>query len=251
MALPWFKLYAAVWRADTENLGAASRGAHVDLTCARWLGRDLVDDDVQLARAARMTVDEWAQAKTELLRDVWRIEGGRWRWDWLEEQLETARSYSDEQRERSQRAVEARRLRRDQAGNRADDRPDHQANSPSVNRADNPSRSESEEKRPEESRSTSESDATDADADAEPREVIRRFESWFGEQHHKIGGAPWIPHTRDRETIRGFLAEGHDISADDFRRRVEIILMKRKRAQGTLPASLEYVATALSNGAAQ
>lgn len=63
MNRPWMPLYVADYLADTAHLSAAESGAYLHLIMHYWQRGHLLDDDVVLARIAKMSAVEWAEAR--------------------------------------------------------------------------------------------------------------------------------------------------------------------------------------------
>jgi uncharacterized protein YdaU (DUF1376 family) len=56
---PWMPLYIGDFIRDTQHLDATQSGAYLHLIMHYWVHGGLPDDDIQLARIARMRVDTW------------------------------------------------------------------------------------------------------------------------------------------------------------------------------------------------
>jgi uncharacterized protein YdaU (DUF1376 family) len=68
-------MYWSDFKADTEHLGALETGAYMMLIGHYWNTGGLPDDDIKLARIARMTAEEWAVSKStiaEFFQDGWK-----------------------------------------------------------------------------------------------------------------------------------------------------------------------------------
>ncbi len=63
MSRPWMPLYVGDYLADTTHLRAAEHGAYLNLIMHYWMRGGLPQDDVALARIARMTLREWNKAR--------------------------------------------------------------------------------------------------------------------------------------------------------------------------------------------
>lgn len=77
MSPPWMPFYVADYLADTGHLGALEHGAYMLLIMHYWQKGGLPDDDRQLARIARMTDEQFSNARfllEEFFSDGWRHE---------------------------------------------------------------------------------------------------------------------------------------------------------------------------------
>lgn len=74
MSRAWMPLYVADYLADTGHLSAAEHGAYLLLIMHYWSNGGLPDDDRKLGRIARMTPEEWAEARdtiADFFQDGW------------------------------------------------------------------------------------------------------------------------------------------------------------------------------------
>ena len=77
-ALPYMQLYVADYLADTAHLTAAQHGAYLLLIFNYWQrGKPLNNSNERLTNVARMTNDEWAEAKP-ILSEFFEIDGDEW-----------------------------------------------------------------------------------------------------------------------------------------------------------------------------
>lgn len=75
MSRHWMPMYWSDFKADTEHLGALETGAYMMLIGHYWNTGGLPNDDIKLARIARMTPEEWFSSKAtiaEFFQDGWR-----------------------------------------------------------------------------------------------------------------------------------------------------------------------------------
>lgn len=75
MNKPWMPLYIADYLADTAHLTAAQSGAYLHLIMHYWQTGNLPEDDLSLARIARMTAVEWKRHRETVagfFHDGWR-----------------------------------------------------------------------------------------------------------------------------------------------------------------------------------
>lgn len=108
----WMPLYVADYLADTAHLTAAESGAYLHLIMAYWrnggplrLGHDA------LARAARMTPDEWADAEPTVLAFFEWTNDGRLRHGRIDRELDEAGRMYEARRKRTEAATAARAAR--------------------------------------------------------------------------------------------------------------------------------------------
>ena len=77
-ALPYMQLYVADYLADTAHLNAAQHGAYLLLIFNYWQrGKPLNNSNERLTNVARMTKEEWADAKP-ILSEFFEIVGDEW-----------------------------------------------------------------------------------------------------------------------------------------------------------------------------
>ncbi len=96
-ALPWFAFYPGDWVTETARMSPLARAAHIDLLSAVWTGGPVPDDDAMLARCARLSGDEWARVRCELL-NIWKVSDDGWSLDWLTAQRVRATERSQQAR---------------------------------------------------------------------------------------------------------------------------------------------------------
>lgn len=82
----WMPLYIADYLADTTHLSATEHGAYLLLIMHYWTNGGLPDDDKRLARIARLSAKEWAEAKP-ILQEFF-VDG--WRHSRIEQEMLTA-----------------------------------------------------------------------------------------------------------------------------------------------------------------
>jgi uncharacterized protein YdaU (DUF1376 family) len=79
----WMPLYIGDHLGRTMHLSTCDHGAYVLLQIHYWMHGPIQDDDVRLARIARLSSNDWVIAKTSL-SCLFRIEDGFWYDDYLE-----------------------------------------------------------------------------------------------------------------------------------------------------------------------
>lgn len=83
----WMPLYWGDYHRDTGHLGAAEHGGYLLLIGHYWAtGKPLPDNDILLARIARMTTDEWAAAR-RIIEPFFQVSDGLWRHKRINEEL--------------------------------------------------------------------------------------------------------------------------------------------------------------------
>ena len=93
-ALPYMPLYVADYLADTAHLSAMENGAYLMLIMNYWQrGCHLPGKPEQLARIARVTLDEW-NAMEPMLIEFFDVQGGRWHHQRIEFELNKVREKS-------------------------------------------------------------------------------------------------------------------------------------------------------------
>lgn len=104
----WMPLYWGDYLRDTGHLSAAEHGAYLLLLGHYWVTRrPLPDDDRQLARIARMTPDEWADARS-IIQAFFEVRDGHWYQRRLEAELVTAAARKNANVRRAKTAANAR-----------------------------------------------------------------------------------------------------------------------------------------------
>lgn len=97
MSRAWMPLYVADYLADTGHLSAAEHGGYLLLIMHYWQNGGLPNEDRRLARIARMSPDEWADAR-ETLFDL--FEDG-WRHHRIDAELKAAQDISDKAKDKA------------------------------------------------------------------------------------------------------------------------------------------------------
>lgn len=111
-ALPYIQLYPADYLADTAHLNAAQHGAYLLLIMNYWqTGAPLKDSNVRLANVARMSKDEWIEAR-EMLEEFFEISNGEWVHHRIERDLSGVYSKSKNASMAGKASAEARRIKR-------------------------------------------------------------------------------------------------------------------------------------------
>lgn len=111
-ALPYIQLYPADYLADTAHLNAAQHGAYLLLIMNYWqTGAPLKDSNVRLANVARMSQQEWIEAR-ELLEEFFEIKDGEWVHHRIERDLSGVYSKSKNASMAGKASAEARRIKR-------------------------------------------------------------------------------------------------------------------------------------------
>lgn len=91
-ALPYMQLYVADYLADTAHLTAAQHGAYLLLMFNYWQrGKPLNNANERLTNVARMSNEEWLEAKPALA-EFFEIDGDEWRHARIDRDLETVNS---------------------------------------------------------------------------------------------------------------------------------------------------------------
>lgn len=107
----WMPLYIADYLADTAHLTAAQSGAYLHLIMAYWrAGGPLRLTDDALARAARMTPEQWDESRAVVL-EFFRLEDGALRHGRIDHELAEAARLYDARRKRTEAATAARAAR--------------------------------------------------------------------------------------------------------------------------------------------
>lgn len=107
----WMPLYVADYVADTAHLTAAQSGAYLHLIMAYWrAGGPLRLTEAGLARTARMTPAEWAEAAPVVL-EFFRLEDGALRHGRIDHELAEAARLYDARKRRTEAATAARAAR--------------------------------------------------------------------------------------------------------------------------------------------
>jgi uncharacterized protein YdaU (DUF1376 family) len=78
-ALPYMRLYPADYLADTAHLTAMQHGIYLLLIMNYWQrGGPLPNDDIRLARIARVSMRDWKRNRPEL-EQFFTVEESHWR----------------------------------------------------------------------------------------------------------------------------------------------------------------------------
>jgi uncharacterized protein YdaU (DUF1376 family) len=107
-ALPYMPLYVADYLADAAHLTTVEHGAYLLLIMNYWQrGGSLPDDDVRLARIARMGPREWARVKGNL-SEFFDIADGAWSHSRVDTELARVSAKSLKSKKAAQASVERR-----------------------------------------------------------------------------------------------------------------------------------------------
>jgi uncharacterized protein YdaU (DUF1376 family) len=97
-ALPYMPLYVADYLADAAHLTTQEHGAYLLLIMTYWQrGEALPADEVKLARIARMTGEEWACVRDNLI-EFFDITETEWRHNRVERELNLVRDKTEKAR---------------------------------------------------------------------------------------------------------------------------------------------------------
>lgn len=94
MSLPRMSWHIGDYKKDTGHLRAAGHGAYFLLCMHYWATGGLPDDDKQLATIACMTDREW-RAHRDIIKALFKGEGGPWKHKRIEEELANAQAKYD------------------------------------------------------------------------------------------------------------------------------------------------------------
>lgn len=109
MTSPYMPLFVAEYLADTAHLTAAEHGAYLMLIMNYWQrGKALPAEDRKLARIARMSDAEWADAR-DTLAEFFHEEEGEWRHKRIERELSVAAEKSAKAKASARASVESRK----------------------------------------------------------------------------------------------------------------------------------------------
>ena len=109
-SLPYMQLYVSDYLADTAHLTAQQHGAYMLLLMNYWQrGKALDNSNERLSHVARLSPEEWAQAKPTL-EEFFVIEGNLWTHARVEDDLEKIREKSAKASFAGRRSVVARGL---------------------------------------------------------------------------------------------------------------------------------------------
>ena len=108
MSAPWMPLYVADYIADTGHLTTLEHGAYLLLIMTYWRKGGLPDDDAQLTRITRLSLDEWLNVRStvaELFHDGWKHKR-------IDAELSKAADKAKQASEAGKRSAEARSAQR-------------------------------------------------------------------------------------------------------------------------------------------
>lgn len=111
-ALPYIQIYIADYLADTSHLNAAQHGAYLLLIFNYWQrGKPLNNANERLTNVARMSNDEWADAKP-ILSEFFKINGDEWFHTRIERDLLAVNAKSGKAREAGKASAASRANKR-------------------------------------------------------------------------------------------------------------------------------------------
>jgi uncharacterized protein YdaU (DUF1376 family) len=109
-SLPYMQLYVSDYLADTAHLTAQQHGAYMLLLMNYWQrGKALDNSNERLSHVARLSPEEWAEAKPTL-EEFFMVEGNLWTHARVEDDLEKIREKSAKASFAGRRSVVARGL---------------------------------------------------------------------------------------------------------------------------------------------
>jgi uncharacterized protein YdaU (DUF1376 family) len=109
-SLPYMQLYVSDYLADTAHLTAQQHGAYMLLLMNYWQrGKALDNSNERLSHVARLSPEEWADAKPTL-EEFFIVEGNLWTHTRVEDDLEKIREKSAKASFAGKRSVVARNL---------------------------------------------------------------------------------------------------------------------------------------------
>ena len=109
-SLPYMQLYVSDYLADTAHLTAQQHGAYMLLLMNYWQrGKALDNSNERLSHVARLSLEEWAEAKPTL-EEFFIVEGNLWTHARVEDDLEKIREKSAKASFAGRRSVVARGL---------------------------------------------------------------------------------------------------------------------------------------------
>lgn len=110
---PSLPLFTDAYLADTTHLTTTEHGAYLLLLMTAWRtpGCCLPDDDVMLARYAKMTRDKWKKIRPTLVQ-FFRVRDGQWHQARLQDELQHLQSKKSQQSKAGKASATAKALKR-------------------------------------------------------------------------------------------------------------------------------------------
>ena len=110
---PALPLFTDAYLADTTHLTTTEHGAYLLLLMTAWRtpGCCLPDDDMLLARYAKMTRDKWKKIRPTLVQ-FFRVRDGQWHQARLQDELQHLQSRRTQQSEAGKASAKAKALKR-------------------------------------------------------------------------------------------------------------------------------------------
>ena len=110
---PSLPLFTDAYLADTTHLTTTEHGAYLLLLMTAWRtpGCYLPDDDVMLARYAKMTRDKWKKIRPTLVQ-FFRVRDGQWHQARLQDELQHLQSKKSQQSKAGKASATAKALKR-------------------------------------------------------------------------------------------------------------------------------------------
>ena len=104
----WMPIYWGDYLRDTCHLSAIEHGAYLLIIAHYWTkGGPLKDDDARLARIARLTPEEWKEAK-ETISDFFSIRNGLWTHKRVDHELANAKRITEAKAKAGQKGAQSR-----------------------------------------------------------------------------------------------------------------------------------------------